>query len=66
MSAISNPLPLDLQKTGTILAITRTARIDPTLAGKLVQAMGFTSTPTSSAIVTITTTPTITQSHIHR
>ncbi len=61
MSAISNPLPLDLQKTGTILAITRTARIDPTLAGKLVLAMGFTSTPTSTATATITTTPTITQ-----
>ena len=61
MSAISNPLPLDLQQTGTLLAITRTARIDPTLAGKLVLAMGFTSTPTSTATATITTTPTITQ-----
>lgn len=61
MSAISDPLPFDLQQTGTVLAITRTARVDPELAEKLLLAMGFTATPSPTATSTITLTPTLTQ-----
>lgn len=62
ISQISDPLPPDLQQTGTILAITRTARLDPQLASQLVLALGYTSTPNPTASPTITATPTITHS----
>lgn len=62
ISAISDPLPADLQQTGTLLAITRTARLDPELADRLVLSLGFTSTPSSTALPTITNSPTITLS----
>ena len=60
LSGLSNPLPFDLQSTGTILAITRTARLDPKLAGRLEQALGFTATPSGTPTYTIT--PTLTNS----
>jgi hypothetical protein len=58
ISALSSPLPSDLQSTGTVLAITRTARLDPELAEQLVQALGFTATPTTTNTNTITPTAT--------
>ena len=58
LSMITSPLPVDLQRTGTILAITRTARLDPQLALTLIEAMGFTTTPSFTPTFTITPTPT--------
>lgn len=54
---ISSPLPPELQRTATILPITRTARLDSQAADTLVAALGFTATPSPSASATITPTP---------
>ncbi len=58
LSLLSNPLPSDLQRTGTILAITRTARVAPELAVTLVEALGFTATPSATPTPTVTPTET--------
>jgi hypothetical protein len=62
LAALSSPLPPDLQRTGTLLAITRTAQVDPELADRLVQALGYTATPsftpTETGTPTATATPT--------
>ena len=54
----SSPLPHDLQKTATILPITRTARVDENAASTLVAALNFTPTPSFTPTATVTPTPT--------
>jgi hypothetical protein len=58
LSILSSPLPPDLQRTGTLLAVTRTARFDPILAVTLIEALGFTATPSFTPTFTVTATPT--------
>ena len=58
LSMISSPLPYALQKTATILPITRTARVDENAGHTLVARLNFTATPSFTPTSTSTPTPT--------
>ncbi|MBN2550186.1 MAG: hypothetical protein JXB15_13570 [Anaerolineales bacterium] len=60
MAGITSPLPPDLRITGTILAATRTGRVDPDLIQLAGLPASLTPTPTLTLTATSTSTPTLT------